>query len=262
MSKLNIAAAVAAITLMTAGAAIAGPYGPDKIQNGGFETNTLGGTSAQMTTTNVANWTINPTPGYTFVYSPSATNVSKTQADSPGGSGQYGAVSLYGPANGVNNGLTTCSPSAACGGTFLASDGAFQNAAIQQTVTGLSIGTDYLLTFYQAAAQQTTFTGATTDQWSVTFGNSPATLSSLMSIGTAGFSPWTKQTMTFRATGTSQLLSFNSIGTPSSSQPPFALLDGVSLFAVPEPATWALMLGSVVGISALVRRRGGAANAA
>ncbi len=261
MSKLNIAAAVAAITLVT-GAAVAAPYGPDKILNGGFETNTLGGTSAQMTTTNVANWTINPTPGYTFVYSPSATNVSKTQADSPGGLGQYGAVSLYGPANGNNNGLTTCSPAAACGGTFIATDGAFQLAKVQQTVSGLSIGTDYLLTFYQAAAQQTGFTGATTDQWSVTFGNSPATLSSLMSIGTAGFAAWNRVTMTFRATGTSQLLSFNAIGTPSSSQPPFALLDGVSLFAVPEPATWALMLGSVVGISALVRRRGGSASAA
>ena len=116
MSKLNIAAAVAAITLMTAGAAVAAPYGPDKIVNGGFETNTLGGTSAQLTPTNVTGWTVNPTPGYTFVYLPGA-GTSGTQADTVGASGVDGNVKLYGPGNYnqtlngnkntiVNNGLT------------------------------------------------------------------------------------------------------------------------------------------------------------
>lgn len=57
-----------------------------------------------------------------------------------------------------------------------------------------------------------------------------------------------------RATAT---LSFLAHGTPEG-VPPFSLLDGVSGTAVPEPATWALMVGGLglVGGALRSRRRG------
>ena len=58
----------------------------------------------------------------------------------------------------------------------------------------------------------------------------------------------------FTAKSTSQLLSFLSIGTPLG-LPPAALLDGVSLTTVPEPATWAMMIMGFFGLGAVLRRR-------
>jgi hypothetical protein len=64
------------------------------------------------------------------------------------------------------------------------------------------------------------------------------------------------ENLTFTANSTSELLSFLAVGTPSGNLPPFALLDGVSLTAVPEPSNWAMMLAGFGGLGfAAVRRR-------
>ena len=47
------------------------------------------------------------------------------------------------------------------------------------------------------------------------------------------FSGWMTESFKFTANSTSELLSFLAVGTPSGNVPPFALLDGVSLTAVP-----------------------------
>ena len=65
------------------------------------------------------------------------------------------------------------------------------------------------------------------------------------------FQDWRKVTMTFTADAVNPVLSFLSVGTPDG-LPPFALLDGVSLEAVPEPS--AALLGAL-GALALLRRR-------
>ena len=57
--------------------------------------------------------------------------------------------------------------------------------------------------------------------------------------------------MTFTADAVNPVLTFLSVGTPDG-LPPFALLDGVSLKAVPEPS--AALLGAL-GALALLRRR-------
>ncbi len=64
-------------------------------------------------------------------------------------------------------------------------------------------------------------------------------------------------TFTFTANSPTELLSFLAVGTPAANLPPFALLDGVSLTAVPEPSTWAMMLVGFggLGYAALRRRR-------
>jgi len=68
------------------------------------------------------------------------------------------------------------------------------------------------------------------------------------------FTGWKNGHFQFQATSTSQTLSFLSVGTPFG-LPPIAVLDGVSLTAVPEPTTWAMMLLGFGGIGAMIRRR-------
>jgi hypothetical protein len=54
------------------------------------------------------------------------------------------------------------------GGNFIQMDGnpTFENS-FNQVINGLTAGTTYTLSFWQAAGQQTGFTGATTEQWKV-----------------------------------------------------------------------------------------------
>ncbi|QYE36774.1 PEPxxWA-CTERM sorting domain-containing protein [Polymorphobacter megasporae] len=62
------------------------------------------------------------------------------------------------------------------------------------------------------------------------------------------------ESFTFHAKSTSQVLSFLSNGTPVG-LPPIAVLDGVSVAAVPEPAMWGLMLVGFGLVGTAVRRR-------
>jgi hypothetical protein len=202
--------------------------------------------------------------GYTFVFVPGS-GTSGTTADTAGAANAEfsgGNLSLWGPGNGSANGLTN-SPN---GGNFIAQDGAFQNGALYQAVSGLTVGYDYFLSFYWAAAQQQGFSGATTEAWNVYWTDA----SSFAAIGTAGtttvsvqtqvvsnpnmgFTPWRLQTYTFQATSTTQTLAFLAQGTPNGT-PPFALLDGV-LLTVAEPSSWGLGLVGFVGAGLLTMRR-------
>ena len=71
------------------------------------------------------------------------------------------------------------------------------------------------------------------------------------------------ETLYFTATGPAEVLSFFAAGGPGG-VPPFALLDGVSMMAVPEPSTWAMMLIGFggLGVAAYRSRRKAAAAAA
>jgi hypothetical protein len=74
-----------------------------------------------------------------------------------------------------------------------------------------------------------------------------------MSVPHGGFSAWAKQTMTFTASSSSELLNFMAVGT---SVPPVALLADVSLqAAIPEPETWALMALGFAGLALYSYRR-------
>ncbi len=174
---------------------------------------------------------------YGFVFTPTDTVAT----------GTYGNLSLYSKTTTPSNSFTNASPT---GGNFIAEDSGFNTTAITQTVSGLTSGKTYTLSFYWAGAQQTGFTGATTEQWQVSLGAS--TLSTqVISVASTGFSGWMYQTMSFVATSTSEQLSFLAIGSPQG-VPPFALLSNVSLVAAaaaPEPASATLMF---VGIAALV----------
>jgi hypothetical protein len=159
-------------------------------------------------------------------------------------------------------------------GFYIVADGdpAFA-ATISQVITGLMPGQAYNVSFYQAAAQQTTFTGGTTEQWAVNLGNTVLTtsnyttvgqLSALMSPiqpggpglsgGTATeVSPWQQQTLTFTADAASTTLSFLAVGLPGG-KPPFSLLTGVSVNAVPAPEPFTI-IGTIVGGTAALGLR-------
>jgi hypothetical protein len=77
-----------------------------------------------------------------------------------------------------------------------------------------------------------------------------------------GFTGWMEQNFTFTANGSSDVLSFRAVGTPNG-EPPFALLDGVSLVQdVSEPATAGVVVAAMLGLGFVrMRRRGVAADA-
>ncbi|ELX08605.1 hypothetical protein Jab_2c06600 [Janthinobacterium sp. HH01] len=225
--------AVTAAAALSTGAASAST---ELIVNGGFETGDYG--QINWGGHQLSGWTSN---GYNFLFNGS-------NVDNGGTSGSYGNLELWGPNNGASNGLQA-SP---VGGNFVAADGAFEMAPLQQTVNGLVAGQQYNLTFYWAGAQQSGFDGATTEQWQVSLGNQTQSTAIKNNVN-HGFTGWQKETFTFTASGASEVLSFLAVGTPAG-VPPFSLLDGVSMVAVPEPQTWG-MLGLGLGLVGFAARR-------
>jgi hypothetical protein len=211
--------------------------GTNLVSNGSFETNggigELGltvGTFHQHDLTTVAGWSSPSYPGsYNFVFSPSTvdTPVSHLQA-----MGAFTKVALWGPSDGSNNGLGA-SPD---GGDFVGMIGNYHPATgiaagdhvgpLQQTISGLTVGSQYQLSFYWAAAQQTNFVAPTVQSLEVSLGSQTQDTASV-GIAGKGFSGWMLDTMTFTATDTSEVLSFLAIG--DKPYAPFTLLDGVSL---------------------------------
>jgi hypothetical protein len=221
------------------------------VTNGSFETTTNGSNKQLEKTatgasdrTTISGWTSSEvggdSGGYNFVLD------SKTAATTSS------VLWLSGTDNGYS-----ASPDS---GNFFASDKMYYPGTLSQTISGLTVGTSYTLTFDYALAQQTGYTGGNTGTWAVSFGDVTQN-TSVLSIAEAAFSGWKAATMTFTATGTSELLSFLSAGTPTGA-PPFMLLDGVSMVAaVPEPSTWAMMLGGIGLVGWLARRRRAASHA-
>jgi hypothetical protein len=248
-------ACAATAALLVSGVASAAPT----ITNGNFTTN--GGNGQVSFNTTVDGWSVVPpggTSSYVFVFNPGAPvppTGSGSTADTTGAPGFYGQLFLIGPGNGTNNGFTVDNLPGG-GGAFLASDPQFQNAAIQTMVTGLTPGQTYQISFDWAAAQQFGFSGATSGGWNASIDGALKSVAGPASIATGQFNGWHNDTFTFTAGGTgSDLLSFLAIGGSAQAQPPFALLDNVTVSAVPEPATWALMLVGVGALGAGLRMR-------
>ena len=163
-----------------------------------------------------------------------------------------------GNVHGLNVANTTSVSSVDLSGWFLAVDAdvRFGNT-ISQTINGLTPGNLYELSFYQAGGQYSPDPDVQiTAFWDVAFGTSTFQSATITVASGAPVSAWQKQTTTFTATNTSQVLSFLSQGTPTGG-PPFALLSAVSLTdttPVPGPLP-VLGAAAAFGASRKLRRR-------
>jgi PEP-CTERM motif len=210
-----------------------------------------------------------------------------TNANPVGWTGGTGLISIDAPGtadqvgNGGGNPYAVYGPfsNPPPGGNFIQADGnpTFETS-FNQSISGLSVGTDYALSFWQAAGQQQGFTGATTEQWKVLFGTGSFSLdcsdptacvidtvgdmtvktTALMNTPSAGTHPWELVSMDFVATASTETLSFLAWGDNGSTinLPPTVFLAGVnSPSLVPEPSTWAMMVLGFVGMAFVGRCR-------
>jgi hypothetical protein len=256
---------LAALTiLLIGGSAHAG----NLVQNGSFTLNSLPSSVASSGFDGaeidplwhyngaVTDWS-SPDAGYPQVYNlyiPDPSHADSVNADARYTSSEPQHMNM--------NFMNTASPD---GGAFMLLD-ADPNftGPLQQTISGLTPGAKYTLSFYWAAGELSNRKGYISSQLTGSFGGDAfATTPFLNShpyydnpLNQDGdFSGWQKFSTTFTAHSGSQLLSFLAVGSPAANLPPVALLDGVSLTAVPEPATWALMMIGVAGLGAAARRR-------
>jgi hypothetical protein len=182
------------------------------------------------------------TSGYNFVM-----NVGDVGSD-----GQYGNLSLWDVANGGSNTWNGLGPTDS--GNYVAMDGDFSVGPITQTITGLTPGSTYTLSFAYAFGQQYTFNGGTSQGLIVDLGSTQVLSTLENPIDDHSFSGWQTFTGTVKATSASEVLSFLAQSTPAI--PPFTLVTDVSLIgSVPEPASWGMMIVGLGAMGAVARRR-------
>lgn len=230
------------------------------VQNGNFSQN-QGAYQLNYQSHVVTDWSNPgaPSNGYNFLFLAGSQTNGTYGTLSKNSTGVAGTLSLY---------SVTSAPG---GGNFVGMDADYETGPIQQTITGLTVGQHYDLTFNWAAAQQTGYFGQTTQQLKVNMGGvyssghftggqtqstSIYTLPGEVKNGPTvqNFSGWMSDSMIFTATSNSEVLSFLASGSPQ--VPPFTLLSNVSLTATPEPETLPLLLTGLLVGAGLLKYRG------
>lgn len=205
--------------------------------------------------------------------------------DAPGtATSTSGGIGVYGPFSDPPT-----------GGNYVEADGNPDfESGFNYTVSGLTVGQTYTLSFYQAGGQQQGFaSGLTTkEQWIVALGtaglsvsqtggpidpiygqtgkysdsdpNADIVATQVMSTPSGGVTPWQFVSVTLKADATTDLLSFLAWGDNGSTVnlPPMVFLSGVDspdVLTVPEPGSVALvglaMLGLVVASRKMKRTK-------
>jgi hypothetical protein len=137
-------------------------------------------------------------------------------------------------------------------GWFIAADAFFNHGAINTSVSGLTLGDIYTVSFYQATGQQTSQNSNFTDYFDVSFGGTTQQSATMSYTAGSNVTPWTLQSLDFTATSVTQTLSF--LAQSPNDVPPFALLSNVSVAPkslntkIPEPETY---IGTLIGFGFL-----------
>ncbi len=149
-------------------------------------------------------------------------------------------------------------PASPNGGTFVIVEAS--TAAVEgfsQTITGLTPGASYKITFFQSQVALTTtgapLTALFTDpsQWSVSFSGTTI-LSPLESFTGLGTQTWTPVSLAgFTAGSDSEVLEFTSV-LPVGSTQAYLGIDGIEVQQIPDPSSLALLAFTSLG---LVSRR-------
>lgn len=248
LRKLRALVAFAGLFAFGSASLSAAPIPINLVKNGDFSLADGNGQIDHNTT--VAHWN---TSGYNFLFA-------QDTADTLGAMSWFGTpLTLWGANNGGANALATSSN----GGNFIGADGDYGAAPIRQLIDGLIVGKTYEVSFEWAAAQQFGFTGETTEYWRVNLGMDAATwqATSIYQNANHSSSGWMSHSMFFTASNASEWLTFMAVGTPEG-EPPFSLLDGVSMkqvpdnaAEVPEPAPLSMLLAGLALVVLFLRRR-------
>jgi PEP-CTERM motif len=237
------------------------------------------------------------------LYNGSAPKNTFTNVNPVGWTGGNGLIFIDAPgtATSSNGGIGVYGPFSdpPTGGNFVEADGnPTFDSGFNYTVSGLTIGQTYTLSFYQAGGQQQGFASGlvTKEQWIVALGtqglnvsttggpndplygptgsysdndpNADIVATQAMTTPSGGVTPWQFVSVTLTADATTDLLSFLAWGDNGSTVnlPPMVFLSGVDtpdvLNTVPEPGSVALvglaMLGLVAASRKLKRTKAGA----
>lgn len=227
-------------------------------------------------------------------YTGAAPKNSFTAVDPVGWTGGSGLIYVDAPgtATSGSGGIPVYGPFAdpPIAGNFVQADGnPVYESGFQQSISGLTPGTTYTLSFYQAGGQEQGFASglATSEQWIVSLGTSGLVVSTSggpvdpvygptgsysnpdptasiavsqdMITPSGGVTPWQYVSVQLTADAPTDLLSFLAWGDNGSTVnlPPMVFLSGVNSIdvLVPEPATLSILGLGIAGLAANRLRR-------
>lgn len=252
--RINSQMAVVALALLATSSLT---LGQNLVQNGDFES-TTGGSSGHIGAKPVGlvldGWSAVRLGGSVNSGSTSFALVGTPAQVSEGAIGIESAYGSQGNPSGNLNLWGNSLPSSPTGGkvAVVEADWGWVKTELQQTISGLTPGSQYTLTFDWAAGQQVGYTGDTQTRWTVRLGGDVQS-TTFANVTSQGFVGWNSETFTFTASGASETLGFLAEGI-GGSLPPFALLDNVQLNPVPEPSQYAAALGGLALVAGVARR--------